>query len=352
MDNVQKINILELLDKRGQTALIDVRSPGEYEEFHIPGAVNVPLFTNNERALIGKLYKQKGPHTAKEKGLEIISPKLPSMYGQIKSQADQKEHTVIYCWRGGMRSRSIAGVMNLMGIGSYQLEGGIRSFRKHIVDSLSQFALEKKPFVVIEGLTGTRKTDLLLALQEKGYPVLDLEGMAGHRGSIFGSVGLWPRSQKEFECLLWQRLTALKDANYYIIEAESKRIGRVVLPPFIVEGKEEGLRFRIHYPFQKRVAAIYEAYNPEEHQEALYKAFMHLKKYLQPAFAEEIEQAYQNGDYFRVISLFLEHYYDPRYNHKFRKYKTEAVPLVISNLEEGVEKLEQAIGEYIKKNKL
>ncbi|MFC7393389.1 tRNA 2-selenouridine(34) synthase MnmH [Scopulibacillus cellulosilyticus] len=346
MDSVKKISISELLEKKEQTALIDVRSPGEFKEFHIPGAVNVPLFSNDERAMIGTLYKQKGPHIAKAKGLEIVSPKLPKMYEKIKSQADEKEHTVIYCWRGGMRSRSIASVMCLMGVYSFQLEGGIRSFRKRIVEELEHLSEVKKPFVVLEGLTGTRKTDILSALQEKGYPVLDLEGMAGHRGSIFGSVGLEPHSQKEFECLLWQRLIQLKDAPYYIIEAESKRIGRIVLPQFIVEGKEEGQRFHINYPFQKRVAAIYDAYNPEQHEEAVYEAFTYLKKYLQPAFAEEIEQAYNEKDYFRVISLFLEHYYDPKYSHKFKKYKTEAIPLVISSVNEGVEKIEQMLNNY------
>ncbi|TCP30228.1 tRNA 2-selenouridine synthase [Scopulibacillus darangshiensis] len=347
MDVVKKISIDEVIDKSDQIGLIDVRSPGEFKAFHIPGAINVPLFSNDERARIGTLYKQKGPHIAKDEGLKIVSPKLPHMFETIRKHAKAYDQTVIYCWRGGMRSLSVASIMNLMGCYTLQLDGGIRSFRKRIVGDLEAFAQEEKPYVVVEGLTGSRKTDILLSLKEKGYPVLDLEGMAGHRGSIFGSVGLEPNSQKGFECMLWLRLRELSDASYYMIEAESKRIGRVVLPEFIINGKENGTRFHIHYPFQKRVQAIYEAYEPTRNEGAVYEAFIKLRKHLNPAFAEEVEDAYQQKDYYKIISLFLEHYYDPKYSHKFKDYKSDAISLTVSSVVEGVARLEEELGKMV-----
>ncbi|GGH80966.1 tRNA 2-selenouridine synthase [Pullulanibacillus pueri] len=340
---LKQIEIDELVDILDQTLLIDVRSPGEFAEFHIPGAINVPLFSNEERAEVGTLYKQKGPEQAKDRGVEIVSLKLASIYQKIKYYAKSYERTVIYCWRGGMRSKSVANFMTVMGVHCLQLKGGIRSFRKLVTDELEMFSKDKKPFVVIEGFTGSRKTDILHQLSEKGYPVIDLEGLAGHRGSIFGSVGLTPQSQKAFECELWLRLKALKGSAYYIIEGESKRIGRVVLPPFINEGKESGKRFFIDYPFEKRIEAIYEEYNPKKHSEELNDAYQHLKKYIKPPLSVALDELMEKQDYYQFIALLLEHYYDPRYNHQQKKYAGDSTVISIASVEEGVEKIEKQL---------
>lgn len=344
MNYIPQISVNELLETKESRLIIDVRSPQEFEEFHIPGAINVPIFSNDERAKIGTLYKQKGPQIAKSEGLKIVGPKLGEIYQVISSKVKKKEDAVIYCARGGMRSKSIAQVMGIMGLNISQLEGGIRSFRQKITSDLETvFSKETKPFYVLEGLTGTRKTDILEVLSEKGEPVIDLEGMAGHRGSIFGSVGLHTHSQKTFECLLWARLNELKDSPYYIIEAESKRIGRIVLPSFIIEGKEKGNRFHIHYPFQKRVKAICDTYKPEENKEGLYEAFSNLKKHLQKALREELECAFAEDNYTGIVSLLLENYYDPKYSHKFNAYQKPAEPIYMETLEEGIYRIYKLI---------
>ncbi len=348
MNYINQISIQELLEGNKNRLLIDVRSPGEYQEFHIPGAINVPIFSNEERAKIGTLYKQNGPQKAKREGLKIVGPKLGEIYQRISSTSIGKDETLIYCARGGMRSKSIAQVMATMGLEVSQLEGGIRSFRQKITSDLEEaFTNKSKRFFVLEGLTGTRKTDILEILAERGEPVIDLEGMAGHRGSIFGSVGMNSNSQKSFECLLWERFRELKEASYYIIEAESKRIGRIVLPPFIIEGKENGDRFHIHYPFQKRVKAICETYKPEANKQGLYEAFSNLKKHLQKELRVELEVAFAEDDFSRIVSLLLEHYYDPKYSHKFNAYQKPAEPVYMETLQGGADHIYKRILEYM-----
>ncbi|MGV3488347.1 MAG: tRNA 2-selenouridine(34) synthase MnmH [Tuberibacillus sp.] len=343
MAELKQIHIEELLEQLDNKVLIDVRSPKEYEEFHIPGAVSMPLFTNKEREIVGTLFKQKGQEQAKMKGLEFVSPKLPGLYKQILDLKTDENDIVIYCWRGGMRSKSLATFMTMMGTPCLQLKGGIRSFRKWNTERLSEIAAKKKPFVVIEGYTGSRKTDMLQVLANEGYPVLDLEGLAGHRGSIFGSVGLRPQSQKAFDCGLWQRLEQLKDAPYYIIEGESKRIGRVVLPDFINEGKAKGIGLLIQYPFEKRVRAIIEEYDPAHYREQITEAYMNLQKYLKPQLKPELDQAFESEDWECFVGLLLKHYYDPRYSHKREEYNRLTIPIQVSSVDEGVAEIKKEL---------
>lgn len=349
MAELKQIEIKELLNHLENKVLIDVRSPKEFEEFHIPGAVNLPLFSNKEREIVGTIFKQKGQEPAKRVGLEFVSPKLPKLYERVCELREQGEDTVIYCWRGGMRSKSLATFMTMMGMPCLQLKGGIRSFRKLITEELNEFAVEQKPFIVIEGYTGSRKTDMLQVLEKEGYPVIDLEGLAGHRGSIFGSVGLMPKSQKAFECHLWERLRELKDAKYYIIEGESKRIGRVVLPEFINKGKEEGTGFLIKYPFEKRVEAIIAEYDPANNKEALVEAYDHLKRYLKPLFIQELDSAFLEENWNQFVGLLLTYYYDPRYKHKHLEYEREATPILAATVQDGVTAIKNEIGKLFVK---
>lgn len=343
MNSIAQMTINDWIEHRDDYVLVDVRSPKEYQEFHIPESINLPIFSNDERARVGTVFKQKGQEDAKELGIEIVSKKLPDLYRSMKELQTKGKRLGVYCWRGGMRSRSIVSVMNMMGIHCEQLKGGIRSFRKMIVKDLTEIANQKMRFVVIEGCTGSRKTDLLVELTKKDYPVIDLEGLAGHRGSIFGAVGMTPRSQKQFECDLWERLNELKGSGYYIIEGESKRIGNVILPPFIIEGKDKGIHLFIEYPFQKRIEAIYQTYRPNTQHSALYEAFTHLQKYMQPRFIDEIEMAFEQQDYRTLIGILLEHYYDPKYLHKIDTYQTDSKTIIMDNLEEGLLKIEDML---------
>lgn len=254
---IKEINVEELrnLDK---PILIDVRSEGEFAEATIPGAVNIPLFNNEERAEIGTIYTQTSQSLARELGLNIISPKLPDLVKQVGDLA-KKGPLVLFCWRGGMRSKSISTVVDLMGIPIYRLQGGYKAYRNQVVD----YFQKKLPFrvVVLRGNTGVGKTELLRNLRADGYPAIDLEKLANNRGSVFGAMGLGdPPSQKKFEGLLYEELASLREFPYIIVECESKRIGRVTLPAKLYTEMQEGIQILQYDSLDNRVQRLIKEY--------------------------------------------------------------------------------------------
>lgn len=336
------ITLEQCLEMRRQHAtLVDVRSPGEYEQFHIPGAINIPIFTNEERSEIGTIYKQESVDKAKERGLEIASAKLPALYKQYR---DIHGPIVIYCWRGGMRSRTMATVMSLMGLKVHRLQGGIRTYRQWVQDQLEHYQLQV-PCVVIAGHTGTGKTELLLRLAAEGYPVLDLEGIAAHRGSIFGHIGQEPRNQRMFDSLLWERLMELEQqqAPYIMLEAESRRIGKVTLPEFIMEGKQRGKVIQIELPLEERVRHLMADYDPEMHKEEMIEAFERIKMRIHTPIATEISLCLKDGRYHDAAALMLEHYYDPRYQFAGNSYEQGMITIEAANVDEAEGLLKQQI---------
>ncbi|MFD1735915.1 tRNA 2-selenouridine(34) synthase MnmH [Bacillus salitolerans] len=346
---VPKISISSLL--KGDYSLIDVRSPSEYREFHIPGAISMPIFSDEERAIVGTTYKQEGKEFAKHLGVDILSSKLPHFYQNIKDlyhqQGIEKKPIVVYCWRGGMRSKSIVSIMGMMEIPTLQLEGGIRSYRQIIMDELEKAKKVTKKYIVLEGLTGTKKTEILARLQQLGYPVINIEELASHRGSLFGQIGLKPRSQKEFESLLYHRLQQLQHSSYYIIEAESKRLGSIIIPDFLLEGKEQGARIHIEMELQKRAETICETYNLDNHRIEFVEGIQLLKKRLSKESNELLEEYLQKGDLQAVVTILLKDYYDPRYVHTSLKYNTPVETILINDLQDGISKVRDKIEEII-----
>jgi tRNA 2-selenouridine synthase len=338
----------EELKNRKDVLLIDVRSEGEYEESHIPGAVNIPLFNNEERAQVGTVYKQIGQEQAKQLGLRIASQKLPALVQAVKEAAGKNE-PVIYCWRGGMRSKSVATVLDLMGISVSRLEDGYRGYRESVAEQLARFRLEAK-CVVIHGMTGVGKTELLRRLAEDGEPVLDLEGMAGHKGSAFGSIGESPRNQRMFDSLLLARLEELEDSPYIIMEAESRRIGRVNMPEFLIEAKEQGLHILLEAPLSVRVKRTLNQYLVEdpEFQERLFGALRSIEKKLPPDDRQFAWQAVEEKNYDALAEILLVKYYDPRYKYTMSHYKGEFVTIDATDLELCKEKVKSVIHETFK----
>ncbi|WP_102346845.1 tRNA 2-selenouridine(34) synthase MnmH [Bacillus sp. Marseille-P3661] len=350
--SIPTISIEDALNEN--TFYIDVRSPKEFDEFHITGAINIPLFTNEERAKIGTTYKQISQEKAIELGVEILSKKLPDFYHKYKECAEMnKEKTiVVYCWRGGMRSRSIVSIMAAIGIPLFQLLNGIRSYRQLIAADLERLGSEEKPYIVLEGLTGTRKTDILQALESEGYPVIDLERLAGHRGSTFGAIGLKPRSQKEFEKGLWERLSELKEFPYYIIEAESKRIGKVILPDFILKGKDRGVRIHINASIESRAKAICETYQFEKNFAETLEAMAVLKKRIPPTIVEYLYSELEKKNFSEFVRILLEEYYDPRYSYAANKLDTPVNYVYTDDLNDGINVVKAKINELVKYNGL
>ncbi|MDB4868407.1 MAG: mnmH [Cohnella sp.] len=335
----QDILLEDLMEQRKNhgLVLIDVRSPSEYEESSIPGSLNIPLFNDEERAEIGTIYKQVSGQAAKERGLEIVSAKLPAY---IRSFAEIPEKKAVFCWRGGMRSKTTATVLSLMGIHSYRLDGGYRAYRKWIVDTLETFEFAPKA-VVLHGNTGTGKTLILRTLHERGHPVMDLEGMAGHRGSIFGQIGLKAHNQKTFDGLLMDELLRYQNSDYVLMEAESKRIGRVVLPDFLVRKKETGYHLMLELPLAVRVQHILDDYRPWEHHEECLYAFHQIKSRIHTPIAAEIEGCLNTERYDKAVRMLLEHYYDSRYAFSTEAYGAELTVVKAATIDEATTEIER-----------
>lgn len=337
----QDITIEELLKlhENKQLILIDVRSPSEFEDATIPGSLNIPLFDDAERAEIGTIYKQVSMQAAKDRGLEIVSAKLPAFIKSFERLQGQK---AVFCWRGGMRSKTTATVLSLMGIRAYRLTGGFRAYRKWVVGKLEQMSLQQHAYV-INGRTGSGKTAILQKLKEEGLPVIDLEAMAGHRGSIFGGIGRKGHNQKTFEALLVTELLKLGDRPFFLVEGESKRIGKAVLPAFLMEKKETGTQLLIQIPLEERVRNILTDYRPWEHREEVLAAFSRIRSRIHTPIAKHIELALEQERYEEAVQLLLEYYYDPRYEFAISQYAHAQVDIQARNLEEALERVKQHV---------
>ncbi|MGI2328378.1 tRNA 2-selenouridine(34) synthase MnmH [Planococcus sp. YIM B11945] len=328
------------LFENGEMKLIDVRSPSEYENFSIPGSINIPFFDDAERAEIGTLYKQVSVDAAKERGLEIISAKLPEFVREFKKIDGNK---TVFCWRGGMRSRTTATLLSLMDVHVSRLEGGIREYRRWVVSQLDQPEIPSNAFV-LNGLTGSGKTTILKALEQQGYPVVDLEGMANHKGSIFGHIGTEPHNQKKFDSLLVHQLRKLQNAPYVLFEAEGSRIGKAATPPWFNELKTHSLHLIIDMPMEARIKEILEDYHPTDHQAEFMEAFLRIKTRMPQDIANQIEADLTTCDFSSAVRLLLEHYYDARYKHTGLQYPaTQKKVLAVHNIEEAI----QAVKDHI-----
>ncbi|WP_088007160.1 tRNA 2-selenouridine(34) synthase MnmH [Indiicoccus explosivorum] len=338
------ITIEELIPQteNGQMTLIDVRSPSEYREFTMPGSINIPIFNDEERAEVGTLYTQESVEAAKERGLEIVSQKLPSF---IRAMQNVQGEKTVFCWRGGMRSKTAATLADLAGLKVNRLEGGIRAYRKWTVSELEAAEVPEQA-IILNGLTGSGKTKVLEKLTAEGYPVIDLEGMAGHKGSIFGHIADSPNNQKTFDALLVRRLRELKDEPYVLFEAENSRIGKVVVPPFLMELKETSPHIDIRMPVEKRIEIILEDYQPEKHQQECLEAFSRIRSRIHTPVAGEIGAQLEEGNFAPAVRLLLEHYYDARYAHKKEQLSgIRQVEVAASDLEEAAGHVKKAIEE-------
>lgn len=335
VEDISVEQLIALLNK-GDLTPVDVRSPAEFMESTVPGSVNVPLFDNEERAVIGTIYKQQGFDAAKERGLEIVSAKLPGWIRELQALPGRK---AFFCWRGGMRSRTAATLFSILEGKVYRVNGGIRAYRRWIVHTLENYVWDT-PLVLINGYTGTGKTDLLRSLHRKGYPVLDLEGLAAHRGSIFGGIGLAQHNQRTFDALLVHELIRLKGRPFILMEAESRRIGRAVMPEFLLEAKMRAPQLVLELPMEVRVANIISSYEPHQFKEQCLEAFRQIERKIHTPIAKDIRTAIEREDFPEAVRLLLEHYYDPRYEHAFAGESGERIVIRAASMMGAEQKIE------------
>ena len=315
--------------------IIDVRSPAEYEHAHIPGALNLPLFDNDERAMIGTTYKKQSREAAIKAGLPLFGNKMLPMIETVESwmAAAQKENHLtkptlyVHCWRGGMRSAAVAWLLDLYGYKVIQLTGGYKAYRNWV---LEQFTIAY-PLKVLGGYTGSGKTEILHALQEKNYSVIDLEGLAHHKGSAFGAIGqLAQPSQEMFENILAKKLFEVnKNKKPIWIEDESQRIGTVLIPTPLFHLMRNSTCYFMTIPFEQRLLFILEGYGKFD-QQSLIEATERIQKRLGGLETKNAVAHIMQGELKEAFSILLK-YYDKWYEKNAQNQvlpKVELIPVL------------------------
>ena len=293
--------------------ILDVRSPAEYAQGHIPRAINFPLFNNDERALVGTCYKQKGKDQAVELGLAIAGPKLADFVASAKVLAPDRQ-VRIYCWRGGMRSGSVGWLLETAGFNVTLLINGYKGFRRW---ALSVFSISQK-IIILGGMTGSGKTKILSALENMGEQVLDLEALANHRGSSFGALGQLPQpTNEQFLNYIAMEWAKFDQSQPLWIEAESKRIGLCRIPQEIFEQMDKATVIEINRTHQERVAFLVEIYGQADIND-LIAATERIRRRLGGLRTQEAINFMKEGNLAAASNIIL-HYYDKTYAYDLEK---------------------------------
>ncbi|MCB9184563.1 MAG: tRNA 2-selenouridine(34) synthase MnmH [Flavobacteriales bacterium] len=303
---VKSLEIEEFLQRT--TPIIDVRSPKEFAQGHIPGAHSLPLFTDEERAVVGTLYKQQSRDAAVLEGLRIVGPKLAGIVEEARSIAPDGRIRV-HCWRGGERSGSVAWLLDKAGFAEVQtLRRGYKGFRNHVLASFH----EPIDLLVLGGYTGTGKTETLRHLHLLGEQVIDLEGLARHKGSSFGALGEEPQpSTEHFENLLWAAIASTKRGRPVWVEDESVMIGRCKIPQAFFDHMRGAVLYFAEMPQQERAERLVADYGKYP-KEQLAEAIKRIEKRIGPQHCKAALQALEEGD-LRTVALLTLRYYDKAY---------------------------------------
>ena len=323
------------------SVFVDVRSPKEFAEDTIPNSINLPILYDDEREKIGYIYKQIDVNKAKEEGLKYASHKLLNFYKTIKELIEDEKEVVLFCYRGGMRSQSVAKVLDIMDLNINILEGGYKSYRRYIKERLNTFE-NKYNYIVLHGYTGVGKTKILNTLDIKGMSVIDLEGLAKNSGSVFGSLfyNTFPNSQKKFESLLFEKLSKF-DSRLIFTESESRRVGNSILPGFLFENMKTGYHVLIKTNINNRISNILEDYGENklpDKTDKLINAINKLRKKLGNNKTDDLINKVNDGDYGSVINILMTDYYDPLYDFSINKYSYDLV-IDYKDIDEAVYKL-------------
>ncbi len=323
---VDRLPIEFFLSQSKGNLLIDVRSPSEYNHAHIPGALSIPLFTDEERKLVGTAYKQESREKAIKIGLDLFGPKMKSIVETVeelnpqirnpefeipnsKSQIPSPQSQIFtYCWRGGMRSSAIAWLLDLYGFKVHTLVGGYKSYRRTVLDSFDQHY----DFRILGGYTGSGKTELLQELRIAKETIIDLEDLAKHKGSACGNIGMpEPPGQEMFENLLHEELRTKKNAPHIWLEDESQRIGQVNLPNALWSRMRESPLYFLDIPFEQRLEHIVKEYGGLD-KTRLIDAIGRIREKLGGQHAKAAIEHLNSGNTIESFRILLE-YYDKFY---------------------------------------
>lgn len=316
--------------------VIDVRSPAEFAEDRLPGAVNWPVLDNEQRRIVGTLYKQVSPLQARRVGAAMVARNIADHLDRWVAGQPREWRPLVYCWRGGQRSGTLGWFLSQIGFRCAQLQGGYKAFRARVRDEL-QTLPQRHRYRVLCGRTGSAKTRLLHALAEQGAQTLDLEGLAGHRGSVLGALpGSAQPSQKRFDTLCWQALRGFDAARPVFVEGESRKIGALRVPEALIEQlREHGQCIRVELPQAARLQLLLQDYG---HFAADAEGFCRLLDALVELRGRETIKAWQAmaraGQWAEVFAALLQAHYDPLYERSLRgsyRQLPVAVPLLLDN---------------------
>ena len=309
----KQLSILDFLEAAKNVPIADVRSPAEFEQSHIDNAFNLPLFTNEERAIVGTTFKQEGREPAILKGFELIGPRWADYIRMAESHCPDKK-ILVHCWRGGMRSAAMAWALSLYGFEVAVLKNGYKAYRNYCLSILENTF----PFVVLGGYTGSAKTETLQELQKLDEQVIDLEKIANHQGSSFGSKGsLIQPSQEQFENELGIALSGMDINKKIWIENESVLIGKRVIPASIFRQMNEAPVIHLQIEQEARINFLYSVYGILD-KAFLTTAVINISKRLGPNETKLILQAINENRLRDFIRLTLV-YYDRTYSHGLQK---------------------------------
>ncbi len=294
--------------------IIDVRTPSEFADDHIPGAINCPVLSDEERVIVGTLYKQESPFEARKVGAALVAKNIAHHLETRFSKHPKSWKPLIYCWRGGQRSGAMSIILSQVGWAAHKLEGGYKTYRRDVLEKLETLPA-RFDFRIICGPTGSGKSRLLDALVAKGAQVLDLEGLANHRGSVLGGIPSQAQpSPKSFETALVQTMSKLDPARPVFVESESSKIGRLTIPAPLIAAMHDSQCVMLDTAREARIALLMEDYQHYiEDPDALIKRLEILKPFHGAQRIAEWEQLIRSGKFDALVNELLILHYDPGY---------------------------------------
>ena len=306
--------------------IIDVRSPAEFKEDHISGSINLPVLNNKQRVDIGKIYKKESPFKAKKIGASLVSNNISKHLKKVLINKPGNWKPLIYCWRGGQRSKAFATVLSEIGWQVTILKGGYKTYRSSINNEINKLTKTSR-FIVLKGPTGCAKTKILELLKKQGLSVLNLERLASHKGSLLGDIPNKKQpSQKMFESKIFSSLNNLKNKNKIFIESESSKIGNLFLPQIVLNKIKTSQAIEINANLDERIKFLLNDYSKYIREEnSFLELFKHAKNKVSSKTINNWLKLYKNKNWYKLAHYLIVDYYDPLYKHNLNKKSNKII---------------------------